>query len=174
MPKPKLFEYFSTKEVETSVGVLNITNLSRRPEISPDVLAKRYSFYDYIIGQGERPDHVAHSQYGNSKYYWVILVINNIRDVWYDWPMDAKTFDKYIISEYGSKSQASSLVYRYVDNDTGLVIDEQTKNSMPADNYTTISMLEREDEINEEKRRIKLVQARYVAQLQSELEELYE
>lgn len=173
MPKPKYFDKFPTKRVTVEGNTVNIKNLSRRVRISPDVLQKRYSFYDYVIGQGERPDHVAYSQYGDSKYYWIILVINNVRNVWYDWPMGAQTFDKFIAAKYGSRSTASATVWRYIDNTTGIAIDETTKNTMSPDDYTTISVLEREEQLNEEKRRIKLIQPRYISQLQRELEELY-
>ena len=42
---------------------------------------------EYIILEGETPEQVSFKYYGTTDYWWIIMITNNIRDVFYDWPM---------------------------------------------------------------------------------------
>lgn len=173
MPNPKYFSTFPKKQ-QNFFGVKHtITDLNRYIRVSPDVIASRYAFYDYVIKDGERPDHVAYYQYGDSKYYWIILLVNNIRDLWREWPMTNSEFESYLTFQYGSVSNAQSCTYRYVTTE-GVVIDEQTALSLPNTEYTAQSCYEYENEINESKRDIRLIQKRYLSQFQTEMTQLFE
>ena len=41
-------------------------------------------YYPYYIEEGQRPDVLSYDVYGDTKYVWMILMINNIRG--YIWP----------------------------------------------------------------------------------------
>lgn len=172
MPKPKYFAHFPKEQCDFFGFKNTITNLNRYIRISPDVAESRYAFYDYVIKEGERPDHVAYSAYGDSKYYWTILVVNNIRDIWREWPMTNKEFENYIISKYDSVTSAQSTTHSYVSNE-GIVIDHETAMSLSSTDYTIITQYDYEHQLNEEKRDIKLIQPQYIAQFQTDIENVF-
>lgn len=68
----------------------------------------RRIYYDYLIKEKETPVFIATKQYRNPAYYWTILIVNNIFDIDYDWPMDYQEFNDYIENKYGSVSAAQT------------------------------------------------------------------
>ena len=173
MPNPKFFRNFPIKNWYIGEQEKAIIDIGRYIKISPDILSKKYPFYDYQINDGERPDHVAYSQYGNSKFYWIVLVVNNIRDIWKEWPLSTKEFKSYIINKYGSVQTAKTQTYAFYNAD-GLTVNESVYLTLPADERSKKSYYEYEDELNENRRNIKLIQPQFLSKIQSDLESLFE
>ena len=44
----------------------------------------------------------------------IILVTNNIRNIWTEWPLGQSGFESFIVNKYGSVATAQSGVYRYL------------------------------------------------------------
>ena len=57
----------------------------------------------YTIQPGETPDRIAFTTYGDSQWYWTILVVNNIVDMNTQWPLDSDELEKYIEEKYGDE-----------------------------------------------------------------------
>lgn len=99
------------------------------------------AYFTYFVKDGETPEIIAEKLYGNSEAHWIVLMMNDIVDPQYDWPLDYRSFNKYLISKYGSTAYAqtnvfrSEMVIKRVDNDTGTVtqkiieIDTENPNS---------------------------------------------
>lgn len=71
------------------------------------------SYYYHIIRDSDRPETLAEKIYGDAEAHWLILYANNIYDPYYDWPMDDRTFEKYIIKKYGSLEWAKTNYHHY-------------------------------------------------------------
>jgi hypothetical protein len=54
----------------------------------------------YDVSDGERPEHVAFKLYGDTDYFWVICMINNIENPYYDWPLSNLQFENYVKDKY--------------------------------------------------------------------------
>ena len=76
-------------------------NLMIRQRFRDAIVDEITAFYPYFIQESERPDTLAFDVYGDIKYIWVILMINNIIDPYWQWPLDAKNFTKYICQNDG-------------------------------------------------------------------------
>ena len=171
-----------------------ITNLSRYVRSSNDLLLNSYEYYDYTIGGDERPDQVAFTEYGDTKFYWIVLVTNNIRNIWTEWPLGQQAFDSFIINKYGSISTAQDGVYRNIAYKdiykpavvvtgldeliiaTGEPIDSTTITNyslVSGTDYTLTSNYQREIDLNQAKRSIKLVRKDRLRDLQTELKTLF-
>ena len=174
MASPKFFDKFPAVEQNIYGTKRVISDISRSVRMNPSILIDSVAYYDYVIRDGERPDHVAFSEYGKSSYAWIILLVNGIYDIWREWPMEESTFRRYIDGKYGSFSNASSLVHEYRSNEDGIVIDNVTRQAMNPSEYTTVSKLDYERDLNESKRRIRLIQKAYVPEIKKELEGLFE
>ena len=186
------FSNYPTTIIKQDGVSKQITNLSRYPRISNDILSKSYEYYDYVIGNDERPDQVSYLQYGDTKFYWIILLTNNIRNIWTEWPLGQNGFESFIINKYGSVADAQSGVYRYLAKqdiykaESGSLSELIIANTESVDgttitdyslvsdtDYETKSNYEREYELNDAKRNIKLVRAERLNDLQRELKSLF-
>lgn len=91
-----------------------VTNVLFRVGIIKEVMETNINaYYYYIIKDGDRPEILAEKIYGSAEAHWIILYANNIYDPYYDWPMDSRTFEKYIIDKYGSLEWAKTNWHHY-------------------------------------------------------------
>ena len=54
----------------------------------------------YDVEDGEKPEHVAYKVYGDTNYFWVVCMINNIENVYYDWPLSNMQFESFLKDKY--------------------------------------------------------------------------
>jgi hypothetical protein len=91
-------------------GVFDLaTNLLVRVGIIQELLGNVFNYYNYTIKDGETPEMVAENWYGRAESHWIVLLTNNIIDPQFNWPLDDDSFQKFIITKYGSISAASAL-----------------------------------------------------------------
>tara|TARA_B100000287_G_scaffold398404_1_gene415760 strand:+ start:1383 stop:2222 length:840 start_codon:yes stop_codon:yes gene_type:complete len=75
-------------------------NIFRRIKIRESLEDVILGFDQYTIQTNERPDQVAFKQYGSMQYDWVVLLCNNIINVYEEWPMAEDELERYIDSTY--------------------------------------------------------------------------
>ncbi len=91
----------------------NVTNLFFRLGIVRETINNISSYYVYEIQDGDTPEVLAEKVYGDASAAWIILLANKIIDPQYDWPLDARSFEKYIIKKYGSSENAKTQIHHY-------------------------------------------------------------
>ena len=145
-------------------------------------------YYPYVVPEGMRPDVLSYQYYGDTIYTWAIYLVNNIIDPYWEWPLSYKDFREYVSNKYGSVETAQSTIHHYeyiararaeqtrLDDavpEYRLEIDYQT--------YTETAVLEREiiysyeyeDDLNESKREIQMIDAAYIQNVQDEARGLF-
>lgn len=91
-----------------------VRNILFRIGIIKEVMEQNIdAYYYYDIRDSDRPETLAERVYGDAEAHWIILYANNIYDPYYDWPMDDRTFQKYIIKKYGSLEWAKTNYHHY-------------------------------------------------------------
>lgn len=85
-----------------------ITNILFRIDFIKEILDNMSSYSLYAIREGDTPEVLAEKIYGNSEAHWLILYANNIVDPHYDWPMDSRTFNRYIVKKYTAAFAAAN------------------------------------------------------------------
>ena len=55
---------------------------------------------DYDVTDGERPETVAYKMYGSTDFFWVVCMINDIENPYYDWPLSNLQFENYMKDKY--------------------------------------------------------------------------
>lgn len=158
-------------------------NLITRPKIKEFILGNPNVIYDYVIKDGERPDTIANAYYGDSNFVWLIFLANNIVDPYYDWPLTQEQFKDFIIDKYGSVETAKSTIKHYKHKTKGTLITKDTfdlnatmqklqvdENDNPV-NYEAVDVYKFEDEANEAKRSIKLIDSRLATSAFAKLRE---
>jgi hypothetical protein len=156
---------------------LSVTNIMKRVKFKSKIIEDIVDYYPYHVKEGERPDIISHQTYGTIAYAYLIMLINDIYDPLFDWPLSSQQFEKYIENKYGSVSSAmgtTKYYYQIVRAEvarTGVservpevkfIVDETTYNTLDVDARTTQSEYEWEDELNDNKREIKLINADFI------------
>ena len=59
-------------------------------------------FTKHQILEGESPESLAFNYYGRAEYHWIILMLNQYYDRYYDWPMTQRDLQAYVISKYAN------------------------------------------------------------------------
>ena len=175
----------TTPEYEVAVNIM--IRQKFRDAISDEVT----QFYPYIIpDEMKRPDILAHRQYGDVRYTWVIFLINNMHDPYWNWPMDARNFKSFMDNMYGSIDQSKIIVHHYEKIINARVESTGTADPIPErtveidyetyrelvrdeDSRKIIYSYEYEVDKNEANRSIKLVDASFVSSVLDEARQTF-
>ena len=102
-----------------------VKNIFKRGTIREDIFENLSFFTKYNIIGDERPDNVADKIYNDPNLDWVILLSNNIINVYEEWPMPERAFDRYLMDKYGSFENINAIKHfetEEVKNSSGVVI----------------------------------------------------
>jgi hypothetical protein len=137
-----------------------------------DLLGSITIYDEYDIQEGETPEKIANKFYGNPNYHWVIMLINERYNMIEDFPLSEQDFESYITQKYGDNPATRYEQHTYFgslhyETPDGQIVDSDNELAQPVSNY------DYELHLNESKRRIKLVSARYIDQIADELEALF-
>ena len=169
---------FTSNGVTTTMAIVNIT---QRARIAERLRQHTTAMHDYILGDGERPDTVALKLYGDVKYTWVVLLMNNIVSL-YDWPMTNAEFELYLIGKYGSlslsqnqgtRTDAAWSAAKFYYTTEGDRVDAATYAGLGARQGTTNTPYTQEVDDNEAKRTIKVVNMAFLPGILTALKTLY-
>lgn len=89
------------------------TNIFFRIRILREILGNISAYYEYLVSDSDTPEILADKIYGNTEAHWIILMANDIIDPQYDWPLNYKNFNNYIINKYGSIANAKTQIHHY-------------------------------------------------------------
>ena len=92
--------YLKYKKNPYDGDFITIKNIFGRVKVIDDVLAGATVFEDYFIKDGERPDTISFDYYGDPGFDWVIMLINNVRNLYDDWAKSAQTLTQYVNRKY--------------------------------------------------------------------------
>ena len=153
-----------------------VTDIFRRVKARSKIIDNVSAFDKYDVQEGEKPEDIAYKMYGDSDYFWIITLVNNIVNRYYDWPLDEYVFQQYVADKY--------------DNADGIHHYERTQDSGrqtgegPADyshilvcNSTdagaqSVSNIEYERRLQDKKRQIKLLNRNYLPAFETEFTNL--
>ena len=162
----------------------SVTNIMSRVRFKPSVIENITDYYPYRVREGERPDIVSFNTYGTVAYSYLILLVNDIVDPLFDWPLPSRQFENYIIEQYGSVSAAQSTnkyYYQIVRAEvarTGvservpeykIIVDQTTYNSLDSSVRSAQNVYDYEVEQNDNKREIKLINPDFIQDIDYEV-----
>lgn len=94
---------YDTKPVNypfTSSDFIVAKNFFRRFQLNPDVFDFALLYDQTTVEDGERLDQVAYRMHGKAEYDWIIVLVNNLIDPQFDWPMSDNVLRKYSEEKY--------------------------------------------------------------------------
>jgi len=159
-----------------SKGDLNfkdVTNLLRRVGMRAKLKSNTLLYDTYDVKEGETPEMIAHKLYGDTELHWVILIINDITDRYHQWPMTGGQFLDYLNDKYTNPDGIHHYESTQTSGDTKVKIE--VFNEVDDDAYTGLTPItNREYEENEQdkRRQIRLVDPSFVEQFVEEYQKL--
>ena len=145
-------------------------------------------YYPYIVPEGMRPDVLSFQYYGDTIYTWAIYLMNNIIDPYWEWPLSYKDLREYLIDKYSSIETAKAQIHHYEYTARARAEKTGTSDPVPAykleidyETYTETAVDEREiiysygyeQDLNETKREIQLIDVAYIQSVQEEARGLF-
>ena len=79
-----------------------VTDIFRRVKARSKIADNVTLFDNYDVAEGEKPEDVAYKVYGEADYFWVVTLVNNIVNRYYDWPLDEYVFQQYVADKYSN------------------------------------------------------------------------
>ena len=187
------FEYVNrTKDGQYISNYTQVKNFFKKGKLREDIFQDLTVFQKYNVKGDDRPDNVANEVYGSADLDWVVMMSNNMINVYNEWPMTQASLDIFLMDKYGDIETLNE-THHYESNEvkdtTGVVIfprgvrvsaaqsvsyhepitDEQiTVNPISR----AVSNLEYEENENNKKRRIFLLKPMYLNVVYDDLEEM--
>ena len=113
------------------------------------------------------PEHIAFKLYDDAELHWIILIVNDITNIYSDWPMSTPNFNRFITEKYDDIDAVHHYEINATSGDTTKTINIGTDNS-DYPSATSITNYEYEEAEQEKKRKIKLLDPIYVTQVVEE------
>jgi hypothetical protein len=99
----KYFNYFPKtfyKLNQNSNDVDAVTNITARFGFEQAFKNNSAVYYEYDVQDSDTPEIIANKFYGSPERHWAVLMINDIVDPQFDWPLDQRTIISYIDEKY--------------------------------------------------------------------------
>ena len=153
-----------------------VTDLMTRVKIRDKVIDEAMLYDSYDVPSGERPEDTAFKHFGSADLHWVILLTNNITDVYYDWPMSEQTFETFLKDKYTNPdaihhyeiTKSSGKTTASGPDDYSYLIEVNSD----ATGAQSVSNREYEQRLQDEKRKIKLLNESYLSSFIEEFNNL--
>ena len=158
-----LYQY----DLEDTQNQTLITDILRRVNLKGNVAANTLVFDEYNVQDGDQPDIVARKYYGDSELHWIIVTINNITSR-YDWPLDQVALSDFVNDKYDNPDGIHHYEINATSGDTTnkLIVASDTDGATPVTNY------EYEETLNDNKRRIRILDRSFVSKFTDEFRNL--
>ena len=143
-----------------------VTDIWRMVKVRSKIMNNLSLFDKFDVPEGDSPETVAYKVYGSTDYFWVVCLMNDIVNRFYDWPLGEYVFQQYCKDKYDN---ADGIHHYERVQDSG-----PQKGEGPADyshllecNSTdagaqSVSNIAHERRIQDKKRQIKLLQPNYL------------
>jgi len=153
-----------------------VTDILRRVKIKNAIRDNSALFESYDVVSGDTPESVAYKVYGDAKYHWIIMLMNDIIDRYYDWPLKDQDFETYVSEKYDNpgaihhyeitQSSGSQTGNGPDDYEHKIEVNSTEVGAQSVSNY------EYERRLQDQKRQIKLLDPAYIPEFENEFNKL--
>jgi hypothetical protein len=116
----------------------------------------------YLINDNDTPELIAQLLYGNSELHWVIMYINEIADIYSEWPLSEANLMSYCIEKYGSALYDTRWTIKIPEM---IVMNRSLIESLYGTDYAVdVTNWDFEVQQNEQKRFIKVIKPEFIGE----------
>ena len=142
-----------------------LPDILRRVKLRSSLASSRFVFDKYNVKEDENPEDIAFKYYGDAEYHWVVLMVNNITDRYYQWPMTQPDFAEFLTDKYGAGNEDSIHHYELAQT-SGKTTSSDSSHMLEVnsdtENATAITNREFEERVQNDIRQIRLLDQRYL------------
>jgi hypothetical protein len=138
-----------------------VRDITQNVRFRKEVLENVTLYDDYYIKDGETPEIISAKYYGDSRYHWVIMLVNQKYDYIEDFPRPQRILEEYIFEKYEDPYEV-----KHYENSEGYIVD---------DTYTgasEITYYDYEQSLNDSKRKIRLISPELLSKVLKEFKDL--
>mgnify|MGYP003123463871 CR=1 FL=1 len=142
-----------------------LPDILRRVKLRAGLSASRFVFDKYNVKENENPEDVAFKYYGDPTYHWVVLMVNNITDRYYQWPMNQADFADFLTDKYGAGNEDATHHHELAQTSgktTSIDDSHMLEVNSDTDGATTITNRQYEERVQNDLRQIRLLDERYL------------
>ena len=156
----------------------DVTNLLRRVAMRSKVKSNTLMFDSYDAKEGETPEMIADKLYGAPELHWVILLGNDITDRYHQWPMSTPQFLAFVNDKYSNVAGVHHYEIAQDSGDTDTKIEVYNNSALytgDSDFYasaSTVTNFEYEENEQDKKRKIRLLDPSFIDQFVTEFKSL--
>lgn len=156
------FKLFPNTYYKSGEKLQIVTNILASVDFDQNIKKNQSVYITYEVKDSDTPEIIAHKIYGDPEAHWIILHLNNIINPFFDWPMKQVDVKKYCDKKYGQDHINDTHHYQV----NGIVVDSDYPDAIEVTNF------EHEENINDKKRLIKLLDPKYIDTIQNQLKRI--
>ena len=168
---PKIF-YDSKGDGNSKI----VTNLLRRVALRAKVRSNVLLYDTYSVKSGETPESIADKLYKDPELHWIVMLVNDITDRYHEWPMYEQQFNTYVNEKYDNPDGVHHYEISQSSGDSSTKIEVYANEALytgDTDFYSSATIVtnrEYEEREQDKKRKIKLIDPRFIDQFVEEFE----
>jgi hypothetical protein len=146
-----------------------VTDILTRVAVRKSVRERRALFSEYDVFEYESPETVAFELYGKAHYHWVVMMFNKYYDRYYEWPLTTRNLEKFVSDKYSDANGIHHYETSQSSGDNTIKIKVELADVPTA---TPITNYEYEQNLNDIRRRIKVLAPGYLPTFLKEFKSL--
>ena len=163
-------------DIKQDGNIKVVTDIFRRIKVRNKIRNNISLLDKYDVSEGETPETIAFKVYGDTNLFWIICLMNNIVNRFYDWPLNEHVFQQYVADKY---SNPDGIHHYEITQSSGKQSGEgpsDYSHKLEVNSDTagaqSVSNIEYERRLQDEKRQIRILPKSYVSAFEEEFDNL--
>lgn len=173
------FKYFPRINYSTDGLTRNVVNIMTSFLLRYTKVDDSFLFQRYIVQDGETPESVSQKIYNTPKYYWTILLVNNIINPMTEWYMESSMLEKFVNAKY---SDGTTGIHHFYDTVSNRICDDvddaRLRTLIGSPDFPNVIMpitnYQYEIEMNEKRREIIVINPRVISRFADDYQRMLE
>lgn len=138
---PNYFNHFPTtyytNDTYNKTQLDIVTDITKRLGFEQSLLTNASTYLQFVIGDGDTPESIAHKYYGDVEKHWIVLMMNSIMDPQYDWPLSQRGIIKFINDKYTANASVGQTGLQWAQSNNHSYYKIETRTSQKYGTVTT-------------------------------------
>lgn len=157
-----------TYSLDDGKSIQIVTDILRRVILSKELKSNSSFFEEYEVLQGETPEDVSYRFYGTQRLHWIVLMVNDILNPRFEWPLTGEQMFRQVEKIYGETSSVYSP--NRAKNIKGYVVETYFLLTEDSTHKNPVRLCYETTEINETKQPIEYAESDTIADFESNYE----